>query len=81
MGNSGSSPPPDSDDVLVHSFQLDADTDFCSLPVCWPRKQVRRENKEEVEYISFLTGNVSHTKELLCSPDKLSSIPRRCQDD
>merc|ERR1711874_270588 len=30
---------PDSNDVLVHSFQLDADTDYCSMPICCPRKQ------------------------------------------
>jgi len=40
MGNSYSSaPPPDSNDVLVQSFQLDADTDYCSLPICCPGKQ------------------------------------------
>jgi len=39
MGNSGSTAPPDSNDVLVHSFQLDADTDYCSLPICCPGKQ------------------------------------------
>lgn len=39
MESSSSSAPPDSNDVLVHSFQLDADTDYCSLPICCPGKQ------------------------------------------
>merc|ERR1711915_1164316 len=39
MGNSQSEPPADSNDVLVHSFQLDADVDILSLPYCYPGKQ------------------------------------------
>merc|ERR1711915_91275 len=39
MGNSQSEPPADSKDVLVHSFQLDADVDILSLPYCYPGKQ------------------------------------------
>eukprot|EP00091_Calanus_sinicus_P024991 TRINITY_DN9293_c0_g1_i1.p1 TRINITY_DN9293_c0_g1~~TRINITY_DN9293_c0_g1_i1.p1 ORF type:complete len:125 (+),score=18.38 TRINITY_DN9293_c0_g1_i1:126-500(+) len=39
MENPESIRQPDSNDILVHSFQLDASTDFCSLPICWPNKQ------------------------------------------
>jgi len=34
MGNSDSAPRQVSNNILVHSFQLDADTDYCSLPCC-----------------------------------------------
>ena len=39
MRNSQFSAPPDANDVLVQSFQLDADADDLSLPICCPGKQ------------------------------------------
>lgn len=39
MGNSRSSQPPDTNDILIQSFNLDADADYCSLPICYPGKQ------------------------------------------
>lgn len=38
MGNASSHPPSDSAELLVHSFQLDADFDTCQLPWICPRR-------------------------------------------
>jgi len=38
MGNSSSNRPPEGEEVLVHSFLLDADFDACQVPLICPRK-------------------------------------------
>merc|ERR1712025_1129040 len=39
MGITSSTPVPDSQDVLIHSFQLDADISSCAVAKLCPRKQ------------------------------------------
>jgi len=38
MGNTSSNPPPEREEILIHSFLLDADYDTCQLPLIFPRK-------------------------------------------
>jgi len=38
MGNSSSNPPPEGEEILIHSFLLDADFDTCQVPLICPRK-------------------------------------------
>ena len=70
MGNSGSSAPTDSNDVLVHSFQLDADTDFCSLPICCPGKQVSR---RIIEQFDGKPSKCSHLQAMFHKPRNFSA--------
>jgi len=38
MGNASSNPPSDGEEILIHSFLLDADFDTCQVPLMCPRK-------------------------------------------
>jgi len=38
MGNASSNPPSDGEEILIHSFLLDADFDTCQVPLICPRK-------------------------------------------
>jgi len=53
-----SSRSPESSDVLVHSFKLDANADTCSLPFCYPGKQAMFHVPTNLS--SYLSTFISH---------------------